>query len=312
MILRENDNSRNRIAAVGMFDGVHLGHRSLVATLTARGNELGLTPTAVTFTNLPRKVVNASDSTELLSSIDEKIAMLTEAGIEDVILLDFDAELRRMSAHDFMAMLARDYSVRAMVIGFNNRFGHDRPADIDTYSAIGKEVGIQVIRADEFQDTKVAHVSSSTIRNLLKHHNVAEARRLLGHPYTLTGTVVHGKEIGRSIGYPTANVEPDAEAHRLIPGRGVYAVTVTLPDGTTHPGMLNIGHRPTVEKNMSPVTIEVHIMDFTGDIYYDRVSINFIEFMRHEQQFASLDALKSQLAADASRARDIVAAAISE
>ena len=304
MILRDIDVSRSRIAAVGMFDGVHLGHRSLVHALVTCGESRGLVPTVVTFSNLPRKVVNSGDTTELLSSADEKIKLLQSSGIEDVVLLEFNPQLRAMSARDFMTMLAHDYGVKALVIGFNNRFGHDRPTDIEIYRKIGETVGVEVIAANEFHDTKVPHVSSSTIRTLLKHHNVAEATRLLGHPYSITGTVVHGKEIGRSIGFPTANIEPDAD-NRLVPGKGVYAVVVTLPDGTRRAGMLNIGHRPTVDNEKSPVSIEVFIIDFTGDIYAKKVKIEFLKFMRNERRFDSLEALRRRLTADAALASAI-------
>ncbi len=292
------DNTHGRIAAVGMFDGVHGGHRCLLDTLSAHGHRLGLQPVAVTFRNHPR-TLTSGDTMAMLSTLDEKLRRLEAEGV-DVILLDFDEDLRMMSAGEFMAMLARDYGVEAMVIGFNNRFGHDRPDSIEAYGELGKKCGIKVFAADEFKCGSVSKVSSSAIRSLLGDGRVEEAACLLGRPYVIEGSVVHGKELGRKLGFPTANIEPLCHGI-LVPANGVYAVRVALADGSVWPGMLNIGHRPTVDGDDAPRSIEVHIIGFDGDIYGSLVAVEFVAFLRHEQAFTSLEALKGQLAADARR-----------
>lgn len=290
------DNTHGRIAAVGMFDGVHGGHRCLLDTLSAHGRRLGLKPVAVTFRSHPRTLTSGS-TMAMLSTLDEKLRRLDAEGV-DVVLLDFDEKLRMMSAGEFMAMLARDYGVKAMVIGFNNRFGHDRPATIDDYRKLGQQCGIEVFAADEFKCDAAPKVSSSAIRRLIGEGRVEGAARLLGRPYAIEGIVVHGKELGRKIGFPTANIEP-VDPSILVPGNGVYAARVALADGSVWPGMLNIGHRPTVDGDNAPRSIEVHIIGFDGDIYGTRVAVEFVAFLRHERAFPSLEALKEQLSADA-------------
>lgn len=302
MLLTKPDHNAHRIVSVGMFDGVHEGHRSLLRDLTSRAATLGLTPAVVTFRCHPRHLVKPGVRVAMLMSLDERIEKLHQCGVADVILLDFDEHLRMMSAHDFMDMLHNDYNVDAVVMGFNNRFGHDRPEGIEEYRKIGERTGITVYSGAEYKCDTAAAVSSSTVRGLLAAGDVEKAASLLGHSYRLSGKVVHGKELGRTIGFPTANIEP-VDHDSVIPGNGVYAVMVHLPEGESHPGMLNIGHRPTVDSPYAPPSIEVNIFDYEGYLYDKLVAVDFIAFMRHEQAFQSVDDLRRQLSADRDEAR---------
>lgn len=297
MLLKSPDHSRPRIVAIGMFDGVHEGHRSLLRSLVERARVERMTPAVVTFSGHPRHVVAPGKRVAMLMPLRRRIGLIEECGVDDVILLDFDERLMMLDARSFMRMLHDDYRVEGIVMGFNNRFGHDRPEGIDAYRRLGLEAGVKVWMEDEFKSPEATLVSSSTVRRLLADCDVARASRLLGRPYRLEGIVVHGKELGRTIGFPTANIEP-VDADSIVPGNGVYAVIVNLPGGERRRGMLNIGHRPTVDNPYSPPSIEVNIFDFEGDIYGKPVAVDFIAFMRHERAFNSINELKSQLEAD--------------
>lgn len=303
-ITSPNDHTHRRIATIGTFDGVHSGHRHLIDIVCEQGRLSGLTPSVVTFTNHPRRLVDPEFKLDMLMDADQRIDSLSKAGIKDVIMLPFDASTRRMTAREFLRMLHDRYDVDELVMGFNHRFGHDKLTDFAQYLAIGREEGVTVIPADEFIPEGSSAVSSSAIRRLLREHKPEEAARLLGRPYSLRGIVEHGKELGRTIGFPTANVavsNPD----RLIPGNGVYAADVILPDGQRRRAMLNIGHRPTVDSQNAPISIEVHILDFDGDLYGKAITIEFLHFIRPEKRFNSLDELRARLEADAAIAREL-------
>lgn len=305
MLLTKPDRSTRRIVSVGMFDGVHEGHRALLRNLCDHAAALRLTPAAVTFRSHPRHFVKPCSRVAMLMSVADRVEKLSEYGVKDIILLDFDEHTRMMSARDFMKMLHDDYNVDAIVMGFNNRFGHDRPEGADAYRDIAGSLGIKLYTADEYHSEAAPAVSSSTVRQLLADCDVNKAAALLGHPYRLSGTVAHGKELGRTIGFPTANIEP-CDNDSVIPGNGVYAVIVHLPDGSTRPGMLNIGHRPTVDSPYAPPSIEVNIFDYDADLYNKPVAVDFIAFMRHEQAFQSLEELKRQLSDDRDEARRLI------
>lgn len=304
LITSSYDHTRRRMATIGTFDGVHLGHQALLHNLSEESAARGLTPAAITFTTHPRAAVTPDQAPPLLMSPRERAKAIMEAGVEDVILLPFDREMQLMSARDFMARLHERYDVDALLMGFNNGFGHDRLKGIEAYRKIGQEVGIEVVEADELTLKDCPRVCSSQIRAMLQQSRPAEAARMLGAPYRIVGRVVHGKELGRTIGYPTANIEPLNPAC-LIPAKGVYAAAITLPDGTVHPAMLNIGHRPSVDRPDAPISIEAHILDFNGDIYGATVSVDFLHYIRHEQKFPSLEALRSRLDEDAREVREI-------
>lgn len=304
IISAQTDHTHRRIAAIGTFDGVHLGHRHLIDTVCAEGIATGLIPTVITFNEHPRRVVNPEFKFDMLTSIEERIKALTQAGIEDVILMQFNAATCAMTAKEFIEKLHADYDVDVLIMGFNHRFGSDRIKDFPTYRAIGQEVGVRIIAAEEYASNDMLHVSSSSIRHLLKDRNPETAAKMIGHPYNIKGIVEHGKELGRTIGFPTANISP-VDRDQLIPGNGVYAANAVLPDGTSHRAILNIGHRPTVDSANAPISIEAHILDFDGNLYGTVITIEFLKYLRPERRFSSLDELRSQLEKDSAEARKI-------
>ncbi|MCM1029722.1 MAG: riboflavin biosynthesis protein RibF [Pseudoflavonifractor sp.] len=302
MILTKGNTKRRRIAAVGMYDGVHRGHCFLLDYLRLEATQRELTPTAVTFRNHPLTVVRPSDAPPLICSPEEKMTLMEEAGADDIVVLDFDTKMRRMTAHRFLSMLHKRWAIDALVVGFNNRFGKDRIDGIEQYRAIGTEIGMDIIEAPEYKGT-AAPVSSSIIRGLLADGKIEEADNALGRPFTLTGTVVDGRHLGRTLGFPTANIEPDHD-NAMIPAPGVYATIAILPTGERIPSVVNIGHRPTVEDDPAnaPQTIEAHIIDWTGYLYGATLKLQFISRLRDEKKFPSIDALRRALASDRRRA----------
>lgn len=307
-IINKEDNKRRRIAAVGMYDGVHAGHRFLIKFLRGEAAARGLTPSVVTFVRHPLATVRPLDAPRLLTSLEERMNLLEKEGVEDCILLTFNDKMRRQSAHEFLSGLKRKYGVEALVVGFNNRFGHDRAEGLEQYRAIGREIGMEVMDAPEYRG-KGNQISSSVIREHLRHGRVDEAATALGRPYKIFGVVVNGNRLGRSIGFPTANVEA-SDKEILIPARGVYAAYVTTPDGIRRGAMVNIGTRPTVsndEKSETEAVIEAHIFDYTGYIYDEEIAVEFISRLRDEKKFESVDKLRAQLEKDAAAARKHIA-----
>lgn len=304
-ILHRKDTTRHRIAAVGMYDGVHVGHRFLIDFLYAQGVELGLVPTVVTFAEHPLSVVAPERAPKLLVTPDRRMELLSETLARDVIVLNFNRRMSRMSARSFLKMLHDKWCVDAMVIGFNNRFGRDRAEGLDAYRKIGGDIGVKIISAPEMQ-LRDTHISSSVIRSYVADGRIREASDALARNHTLAGTVVHGQELGRRIGFPTANIRVEDE-RLLVPGQGVYAAWVVTPDGQRHMAMVNIGFRPTVSDAREPVqTIEVHILDYQGYLYDDVIQIEFVDRLRGEQKFGSPEELSLQLKRDERKVRDFL------
>jgi riboflavin biosynthesis protein ribF len=288
-----------------MYDGVHVGHRFLIDFLYAQGVELGLVPTVVTFAEHPLSVVAPERAPKLLVTPDRRMELLDQTLARDVIVLNFNRRMSRMSARSFLKMLHDKWCVDAMVIGFNNRFGRDRAEGLEAYRKIGDDIGVKIISAPEMQLGNT-HVSSSVIRGYVADGRMREASDALAHNYTLTGTVVHGQELGRRIGFPTANIMVEDE-RLLVPGQGVYAAWAVTPDGQRHMAMVNIGFRPTVSEGQEPVqTIEVHILDYQGYLYDDVIQIEFMDRLRGEQKFASPEELSLQLKRDERKVRDFL------
>ena len=227
----------------------------------------------------------------MLSTAEERKNMILSTGVDECIMLDFDRKLQQLTAREFMSMCHDSHNVDVLMLGFNNRFGSDRLSNIADYQKEGDKVGITVMQANELPD-----MSSSIIRNLIIDKEIKKATEKLGYFYFLEGTVVKGKQIGRTIGFPTANLQPSTD--KLIPPKGVYASLVTLPDGGQRPAMLNIGCRPTVDKNNAPISIEANIFDFSGDLYDKTIKIHFLDFIREELKFNSLEELRNQIAID--------------
>lgn len=296
-----------KVATVGMFDGVHRGHRALLTRVIDEAKPRGGEAWVFTFANHPLALIAPEKAPSPLMTTTDKVNALKNAGVDGVEVLDFDEALRSLTAEEFLTMLRDRYGVSVLVMGFNHRFGRDRVSDINHYQEIGRRLGIEIVQADELRDDDIdATICSSSIREAIAEGDVRAAADMLGRPYTLHGRVVEGKQLGRKIGFPTANVKLTDTA-MLTPLKGVYAVDVVLPDGQKRRGMLNIGIRPTVDNAVHPeVSIEVHIIDWSGDLYGQNLTIEFLTRLRDEQLFPDLPSLKHQLQKDKSLATSLL------
>ncbi len=290
-------------AATGFFDGVHRGHRFLLRQVGREAARRGLGRMAVTFGNSPRSVLRPGFRTALLTSPEEKAALLLDGSVDVCALLRFSRELAALPARDFMEKYLRDrLRVRCLVVGYDHRFGSDRMAGFEDYVAYGRGCGIEVVRAGVFENSG-STVSSSSIRQALSAGDVEAARSALGRPYALSGTVEEGRHMGRVLGFPTANLRPSCP-DKLVPASGVYAVRAEA-GGRFFGGMLNIGSRPTL-RNGSDRTIETHLFDFSGNLYGEPLTLYFEHRLRDERPFATLEELSRQLARDAEQARKLL------
>lgn len=283
------------VATIGFFDGVHVGHRFLIERLKQIAREKNKASAVITFPVHPRRVLNDAYIPALLTSFEEKMHRLAELSPDRLIPLDFTHELSQLSAEEFIKHILVDrLHVDCLLIGYDHRFGKGRTESFDDYAAFGKKHGSEVVRADVYELDGI-RISSSFIRKLLLCGDIKQANRYLTYNYRLEGLVVHGRQIGKSIGFPTANIRPN-DNEKVLPANGVYAVHVEV-DGVRRDGMLNIGYAPTVSSDRE-LTIEAHLFDFGRDIYGKPISIEFIDYIRGEMKFANLDELKSQLAVD--------------
>ena len=282
------------VATLGFFDGVHLGHRFLINQVKVATSQTGWKSSVITFPVHPRQVIQSEFQPQLLSSPEEKIELLDTTGIDNCILLPFTRELSMLTAREFMQLLYEKYHVRMLVIGYDHRFGHNRAETFEDYCRYGQELGIHIMQATAYTQEQ-DKVSSSSIRRALLAGDVSTAKKYLGYNYFLEGTVVDGYKVGRKIGFPTANLSVDFP-NKLIPSVGVYAIFVHV-NGQKYKGMLNIGHRPTIN-NGNDLSIEVHILDFQGDIYHQKIRIELVDFLRPEMKFNSIDELISQMQKD--------------
>ncbi len=291
------------VAAVGFFDGVHLGHQFLFCQVRALADETGAAALAVTFAEHPRRVLSSDYRPQLLTTLPEKLELLRSLGLDACAVLHFSETMAALTSRQFMERYLRDaFGVTKLVVGYDHHFGSDVAATHADYEAEGRSLGISVVASTAFQTAEFT-VSSSTVRRLLEGGNVERARQCLGRPYTLGGTVVEGRHLGRDLGYPTANLQP-AHPDKLVPGRGVYAVEATV-GGRSYGAMLNIGWRPTLSDGRGP-TIEAHLFGFDGDLYGRTLSLAFLHRLRDEQRFDSLPALQAQLRTDAVRCRELL------
>ena len=282
------------MATIGFFDGVHLGHRFLIDEVKAAAAARGLPSAVITFPAHPRAVLQKDYQPRLLNSFEDKLRLLATTGVDYCIVLDFTVALSQLSAEDFLQILATEWRVKGLVIGYDHRFGHDRRDGFTQYVHYGAQYGIEVLKAAAF-DAGHTEVSSSEIRRLLHEGAVEQAAHLLTYAYSISGRIVSGYKVGRTLGFPTANIQPD-DPMQLLPGIGVYAVWVEV-EGERHKGMLYIGSRPTLD-NVAQLSKEVHILHFSGDIYNDPIRVTFERFVRGDEKFDSLEALKAQLMRD--------------
>ena len=287
------------VATIGFFDGVHSGHRFVLSELCRVAKEKNLSSMAVSFIHHPRIVLHttASDAGFLLTTSIERQHMLEQL-VDRVLMLDF-AQIHAMTAHEFMCFLHQKYDIDILLMGYDHRFGSDMPQTYAEYKQMSKKTGLKLMQMAEYQDDG-EHVSSTAIRRKLLSGDISQANSMLGYPYQLTGKVVAGKQIGRMIGFPTANIE--MERQKLIPMDGVYAVFVEIDD-KKYKGILNIGNNPTVGGNER--TLEVHVVDFDGELYDKTIAISLLSFIREERCFQSVEELKQQITNDLQNLRDI-------
>ena len=280
------------VATIGCFDGVHRGHRHLIEQVCCQARAWQLKALLITFDQHPQKILGRPTAPKLLSSPSEKTGLLEQTGIDYCCSLTFTPELAQLSAYEFMKTILKEkLNVKQLIIGFNHHFGRPAGETADDYRQMGKALGIEVSIADEFRYNGEP-VSSSAIRKALCEGELQKANDLLGHHYSLSGTVVEGRKVGRTLGFPTANIRPEA-ADKLLPRNGSYAVTVDVAQGT-YAGMLYIGERPTFDDPNGRIA-EVNILHFNKDIYGQNIRMNFIARLRDEQRFHRLEDLKEQL-----------------
>lgn len=285
---------KKTIVTIGTFDGVHVGHKKILERITHSALMMDCESLVLTFFPHPRTVLQENSEMKQLNTLDEKSLLFANAGIDNLIIHPFDKEFSRLTAEEFVKnVLVETFHIQKIIIGHDHRFGKNRTANINDLMAFGKIYGFEVeqISAQEINDVSI---SSTKIRNALLEGNITLANEFLGYNYSISGTVVKGKQLGRSIGYPTANIHI-AEDYKLIPENGVYIVQSTM-DGKLVFGMMNIGFNPTVKGTVQ--TIEINFFDFDKDIYNQKITVGILQRIRAEQKFESLDALKNQLALD--------------
>jgi riboflavin kinase/FMN adenylyltransferase len=282
------------IVTIGTFDGVHLGHKKILEKIVENAHSQNCESLVLTFFPHPRTILQADSEMKQLNTLAEKTNLLSALGIDNLVIHPFDAAFSRLTAEEFVKQVLVDtFKIKKIIIGHDHRFGRNRTANIDDLIEFGNKFGFEVeeISAKEINEVSI---SSTKIRNALTEGNIELANNYLGYYYSLTGIVSKGKQLGRTIGFPTANIKI-VEEYKLIPQNGVYIVQSNL-DGIMYHGMMNIGTRPTVDGTTQ--TIEIHFFDFNRDIYNQMITISLLHRMRSEQKFESVDALKKQLDKD--------------
>lgn len=286
--------TKKTVLTLGTFDGVHIGHRKILEKVTHNTENDKEESLVLTFFPHPRMVLQDQSEVKLLNTISEKIDLLEKIGIQNLVIHPFDEKFSKLSAQEFVkTVLVDQFHIKKIIIGHDHRFGRNRTANIDDLIAFGKQYGFEVEQIS-VQEIKDVSISSTKIRNALMEGNMDLANEYLGYEYFLTGTVFKGKQLGRTIGFPTANLITEKE-YKLIPRNGVYVVKSILNKQTVY-GMMNIGFNPTVEgKNLS---IEINYFDFDDDLYEQEIRVSILKYLRSEQKFGSVDLLKEQLAKD--------------
>ncbi len=293
----ENFNAKNPIVSVGIFDGVHIGHKKIIDRLNELAVRYNGESVLVTLWPHPKEILKPDDNNSLLlTTRKEKEFLLEKSGIDNLITIPFTKEFAQISFRDFIKdYLIAKIKVKYLVIGYNHHFGKDRKGNFKYLKSISEEYGFSVEQMKPVRFRK-SYVSSSVIRQNLEKGKVETANILLGYNYFINGSIIIGDRIGRKLGFPTANIKLN-DSHKLLPKKGVYAVKVLL-DRKEYKGMLNIGTGPTLRGNSSPGTIEVHIIDFKGEIYDKQIGINFIGRIRDEKKFRNEEELINQLNSD--------------
>lgn len=296
-------NIPNPVVTSGTFDGVHLGHQKILIRIKESARQLGGETVLITFWPHPRLVLYPNQhNLRLLSTFEEKTQLLEQFGVDHLITIPFTHEFSQMSSREFIEkVLVEKIKTKKLIIGYDHRFGKNREGSFEYLQANSAEFGFEMEEISR-QEVDEIGVSSTKIRKALEEGDLETATGYLGRPYELTGIVVKGKQIGRSIGFPTANIQIQTD-YKLIPKEGVYAVEAEI-DKISYRGMLNIGMRPTVDGNQQ--TIETHLFDFEGDLYGKQLTVKLKHFLREEQKFENIEALKAQLSRDQELAKSLL------
>jgi riboflavin kinase / FMN adenylyltransferase len=286
--------AKKTIVTIGTFDGVHVGHQKIIERLVENAKNKNAESAILTFFPHPRMVLQDQTEIRLLNTIDERTGLLEKRGLDNLIIHPFDKAFSRLTAEEFVKeILVDQLNIEKIVIGYDHRFGRNRTANIDDLIEFGEKYNFEVeqISAQEIQE---ASVSSTKIRSALEEGNIALANQYLGYPYFLTGVVKKGKQLGRTIGFPTANLKIE-ENYKLIPKEGVYIVESNFAGKKVY-GMMNIGTNPTFDERL--LSIEIYYLDFNEDLYNQKIQISLLKYLRSEQKFASVALLKTQLEID--------------
>ena len=287
------------VLTIGNFDGVHRGHAEVISRLVAKAEHLGLPAAVMTFEPQPQELFQGEDAPARLSLLRDKIVLLDELKIDRLLCVNFNKKFANYSAEEFIEqLLVKALGVKYLVVGDDFCFGKQRQGNFDMLRKAGEKHGFAVVSTQSFilGDKRV---SSTEIRQLLAKGNLEQARRLLGHPFTLSGKVAHGEKIGRTIGFPNIALK-----RKVTPVKGVFAVKLYWDNSDIYEGVANVGFRPTV--NGQVCQLEVHLFDFDGDLYGKAVEVELVAKIRDEQPFGSLDALKKQIKDDANRAKALL------
>lgn len=301
--LQEFSSIKKTIVTIGTFDGVHIGHQKIVQKIVQNAKEQNCESLILTFFPHPRMVLQNHTDIKLLNTLDEKIQLLQETGLEHLIIQPFDVAFAQLTAAEFVEkVLVHQLNIQKIIIGHDHRFGKNRSADIDDLVLYGKKYGFEVeqITAEEIN---AVSVSSTKIRNAILEGDLSLAKEYLGYDYFLTGEVIPGKQLGRTIGFPTANLKITAD-YKLIPKNGVYIIKSVLNHMTVF-GMMNIGTNPTV--GGKTISLEVHYLNFEADLYHQEVKVSILKFIRPEQKFDSVTQLTEQLEKDKNTTLEYVA-----
>lgn len=292
--IKDFSTTKKTILTLGTFDGVHIGHQKILERIIANTANNKYESLVLTFFPHPRMVLQEKSEIKLLNTIDEKIQLLENLGIQNLVIHPFDTTFSQLTAEEFVqTVLVDQFDIHKIIIGHDHRFGRNRTANIDDLIGFGKKYGFEVeqISVQEINDLSV---SSTKIRNAISQGNIPLANEYLGYDYFLTGTVIKGKQLGRTIGFPTANLKIK-EDYKLIPLNGVYVVKSIINEKTVF-GMMNIGFNPTVSGEK--LAIEIHFFDFNSDLYDQKITVSILHYLRPEQKFDSIELLRQQLEKD--------------
>ena len=300
--INEFSSINKTILTIGTFDGVHLGHQKVLERLTNSAKENKLESTVLTFFPHPRTILNPNKPLKLINSVKERTKLLNRSKVDNLIIHPFDKNFSELDPEKYVfEILVKKLKAKIILIGYDHKFGKNRTADITDLKIYGKKYGFKVIEIKAKEISNIA-ISSTKIRKAISEGNISTVKKYLGYDFSLSGKIVHGKSIGRTLGFPTANIEVKEE-YKLLPKNGVYLIQSFI-NHNKYFGMMNIGIKPTIKE--SSKTIEVNFFDFEGDLYHKNIEVNIKKFIRDEIKFDSLELLKSQIQKDKINCNSII------